>query len=122
MPGPMSNDLRKSIIEAKARGDTNKKIAQEKAVNVSTVERLLALYRATGSYEPLPLNGGRKPRLTATQLEAVRQRIIEQPNITLLKLIDELALPVCKSTLCRNINNKLGLRHKKNSARGRVKS
>ena len=39
MPGPMSNDLRKSIIEAKARGETNKKIAQEKAVSVSTVER-----------------------------------------------------------------------------------
>lgn len=50
MPAPMSNDLRKRIIEAKVRGATNKKIAEEKEVSESAVERLPAL-RSTGSYE-----------------------------------------------------------------------
>jgi transposase len=113
----MSNDLRKRIIEAKKRGDTNKKIAREKEVSESAVERLLALYRSTGSYEPRPHNRGRKPRLSPEQLEAVRQRIIEQPDIALYELIEELSLPVCESALCRTINNKLGLLRKKNGTR-----
>ena len=32
MPKPLSNDLRKRIIEAKLRGDTEEKIAAEKEV------------------------------------------------------------------------------------------
>ena len=120
MPAPMSHDLRKRIIEAKSRGDTNRKIAQEKGVSESAVERLLALYRATGSYEPREYKRGRKPRLTPEQLEAVRSRILAQPDISLLELIDELKLPVCESALCRTVNNKLGLPRKKNGSRGRT--
>jgi len=118
MPAPMSKDLRKRIIESKERGDSNKKISREKEVSESAIERLLALYRATGSYEPRPLNRGRKPRLKAEQLEAVKKRILEQPDISLLELIEELNLPVCVSALCRTVNNKLGLRRKKNGTRG----
>jgi len=113
MPAPMSNDLRKRIIEAKARGETNKKIAQGKEVSESAIERLLALYRSTGSYEPREHKRGRRPRLSGEQLEAVRVRILEQPDIALLELIEGLGLPVCESALCRTINNKLGLRRKK---------
>ena len=117
MPAPMSNDLRKRIIEAKMRGDTTKKIAREKEVSESAIERLLALYRATGSYEPRVHMRGRKPRLSPEQLEAVRARILEQPDITLVELIEELALPLCESALCRIVNNKLKLRRKKNGTR-----
>jgi transposase len=122
MPAPMSNDLRKRILESKARGDTNKKIAEEKEVSESAVERQLALYRATGSYEPRQYTHGRKPRLGSEQLETVRLRILEQPDIALAELIEELDLPVCESALCRTINNKLCLRRKKNGARGRTES
>lgn len=122
MPAPISNDLRKRIIEAKARGDTNKKIAMEKEVSESAVERLLALYRATGSYEPRKYKCGRKSRLTPEQLEAVRSRILSQPDISLLELIEELKLPVCESALCRTVNNKLRLPRKKNGTRGRVQA
>lgn len=117
MPAPMSNDLRKRIIEAKARGDTNKKIAREKDVSESAVERLLALYRATGSYEPRRYKRGRKPRLTPEQLEMIRIRILAEPDIGLSELIEKFKLPVCESALCRTVNNKLGLRRKKNGTR-----
>jgi len=122
MPAPFSNDLRKRIIEAKERGDTVSKIAKEKGVCESAVVRIYRLYRHTGSYEPRPHSLGRKPRLTPEQLEAVKARVVEQPDISLLELIEELQLPLCESALCRIINNKLGLRRKKNGTRSRAES
>jgi len=118
MPAPLSNDIRKRIIEAKERGDTLVRIAHEKGVSESAIVRIIALYRETGSFEPRPRSFGRKPKLTPEQLEAVRERIVEQPDIGLLELIDEMQLPVCESALCRIVNNKLGLRRKKNGSRG----
>jgi transposase len=121
MPNPLSNDLRKRIIEAKLRGDTENKIAQEKEVNRSTITKLWALYRETGSYEARPNPNGRKPALSQKQLDQITNRINEQPDITLQELIDELNLPVCVSALCRTVNNKLGFRFKKNTTRHRAK-
>jgi transposase len=121
MPAPLSNDLRKRIIDAKQRGDTEDKIASEKGVSKSTVTKLWALYRETGSYEARPNPNGRKPALSAEQLEQVARKIEEQPDITLRELIDSLGLSVCVSALCRTVNNKLGYRFKKNAARSRAK-
>jgi transposase len=120
MPNPLSNDLRKRIIEAKLRGDTEDKIAAEKAVNKSTITKLWALYRETGSYEARANPNGRKPALSTGQLEQIVQKINRQPDITLQELIDLLKLPVCVSALCRTINNKLGYRFKKNFTRQRT--
>ena len=71
MPWPLSNDLRKRIIEAKQRGDTENKIAEEKEVSKSTVTKLWALFRETGSYEARPNPNGRKPALSEAQLEQI---------------------------------------------------
>ena len=122
MPNPLSNDLRKRIIEAKLRGDTEDKIAAEKEVNKSTITKLWALYRETGSYEARPNPNGRKPALSVEQLEQITETIRAKPDITLQELIDELDLPVCVSALCRTVNNKLGLCIKKNASRQRTKS
>jgi len=122
MPKPLSSDLRKRIIDAKLRGDTEEKIAAEKEVNKSTITKLWALYRETGSYEARPNPNGRKPALSDSQLEQITQRITEQPDISLQELIDELRLPVCVSALCRTVNYKLGFHFKKNAARRRAKS
>jgi transposase len=113
MTRPLSNDLRKRIIEAKLRGDTEGKIAAEKEVNKSTVTKLWSLYRRTGRYEPRPCSSGRKPALSVGQLEQITRKINEQPDVTLQELIDELRLPICVSALCRTVNNKLGYRFKK---------
>ena len=122
MPKPLSNDLRKRIVEAKLRGDSEDKIAAEKEVNKSTITKLWALYKETGSYEARPNPNGRKPALSAKQLEQITKRINKQPDITLQELIDELSLPVCVSALCRTVNNKLGLCFKKNVARHRARA
>ena len=122
MPAPLSMDLRKRIVEARKRGDTVTKIAKEKNVCTSTINKLLALYKKTGEYTPRPLNNGRKPRLTTEQLEAVKLRIIKQPDISLVELITQLQLPLCVSALCRIINDKLRLQRKKNDSRSRAES
>jgi transposase len=121
MPAPLSQDLRKRIIRAREKRDTIKKIACEKDVSVSAVVRLLALYRETGSYEPRPLNNGRKPRLNEETLQLIRERIEKQPDITLKELIEAYSLPVSEAALCKTINNKLGLPRKKNGIRSRAR-
>ena len=118
MGAPLSNDLRKRIVEARERGDTVARIAKEKGVSESAINKLCALYRATNSYTPRPLNNGRKSKLNEKQLESVAMRIKEEPEITLNELISDLELPVCESGLCRIVNGKLGLRRKKNGTRG----
>ena len=120
MPAPLSRDIRKRIIESRENGDSIKKIAREKGVGVSTIVCLLRLYRETGSYEPRPLNNGRKPRLDEETLEKIRKRIEEQPDIALHELKEEFGLPVSVQALCKTINDKLGLRRKKNGSRGRT--
>jgi len=121
MPQPLSKDLRKRIIEAKLRGETENKIAEEKEVSKSTITKLWALYRETGSYEARPNPSGRKPVLSEQQLQQITQKINEQPDITLQELIDGLGLPVCVSALCRTVNKKLGFCFKKNASRHRAK-
>ena len=63
MPKPLSNDLRKRIIDAKLRGETEDKIASDKEVNKSTVTKLWFLFRKTDSYHPRPNPNGRKPKI-----------------------------------------------------------
>jgi transposase len=113
MPKPLSDDLRKRIIDSKLRGDSESKIASEKEVNKSTVTKLWSKYRSTGNYAPRSTIRGRKPKLSERQLEQVRQTIVGRPDITLRELIDMLSLPVCVSALCRTVRNKLGFRFKK---------
>jgi len=122
MPAPLSKDLRRRIIEAKERGESHAKISKEMKVNISTITRLVALYRESGSFVPRPLNNGRKPRIDQQTLQKIRERIQEQPDIALRELIEEFALPVSEPALCKTINGKLGLRRKKNGTRGRTAS
>ena len=115
MPKPYSNDLRKRVIDAKLRGDTEEKIALEKEVCKSTVTKIWSLYRKTGSYQPLPNPSGRKPKLSEEQLSQIKKTIEEQPDITLQELIDEFNLPISISALSKNVRFKLNLHYKKNA-------
>jgi len=120
MPEPLSKDIRQRIIAAKKQGDSHSKIAREMRVSVSTVTRLLTLYRATGDCEPRAMHLGRKPRLDEEMLQKIREKIEQQPDIKLQELIDEFSLPVSTSALCKTINKKLGLIRKKTSSNKRV--
>ena len=120
MPPPLSNDLRKRIIESKLRGDTEDTIAAEKEVGKSTVTKLWSLYRETGSYEPRPNPRGRKSALSIEELELVRASIVERPDITLAELINQFGFVLSVSALSKIVRFKLGLRFKKNAIRQRT--
>ena len=122
MPRPISNEVRKLIVRAKSNGYSVKEIIEIFDVKKTAVYDLFKKIDETGSYEPRPNAGGRKPALSAAQLNSITKKINEQPDITLQELIDELKLPVCVSALCRTVNSKLGFCFKKNVARYRTKS
>ena len=113
MPRPLSIDLRKRIIDAKLRGDTEKKISCEKSVNKSTVTKLWSLYRVTVSYSPRSNPNVRKPVLSAQELEQIGECILRQPDITLWELKEKFSLAVSISALSRTIKGKLGFHFKK---------
>jgi len=113
MPKPYSNDLRKRVIDAKLRGETEEKIASEKEVCKSTVTKIWCLFRKTGSYHPLPNPNGRKPKLSEEQLAHIKKAIEEQPDITLQELIDKFCLSISISGLSKNVRFKLDLHYKK---------
>jgi transposase len=113
MPPPLSNDLRKRIIESKLRGDTEDMIALEKEVGKSTVTKLWSLYRETGSYAPRPNPRGRKPALSLEELELVRASIVQRPDITLAELIEQFGFVLSVSAMSKIVRFKLGLHFKK---------
>jgi len=113
MPKPLSYDLRKRIIDAKLRGETEEKIARDKEVNKSTVTKLWFLFRKTDSYHPRPNPNGRKPKLSEEQLDQIKKAIEEQPDITLQELIDKFCLPISISGLSKKVRFKLNLHRKK---------
>ncbi len=114
---PISNDLRRRIIEAiQENEESQPEIAERFSVALSTVEKLWHRFRMTGSYEPLPHAGGRR-RLLQTAEEVIRSEVAAQPDITLAELTTRVArhknqLPVSLMTMSEELR-RLDLPRKK---------
>ncbi len=114
---PISNDLRRRIIEAiQENEESQPEIAERFSVSLSTVEKLWHRFRATGSYEPVPHSGGRS-RLLAANEELIRAEVAAQPDLTLAELTASVALatnqpPVSLMTMSGELR-RLGLPRKK---------
>jgi len=111
---PVTNENRKLIVEARERGEKPEVIAVWFSVAVSTVYKILALYKKTNDVTPKPFPG-RPSRLTAEDLEKIRLAIHEKNDITLEELIEELNLPIQKTRLAEIING-MNLPFKKNAS------
>ena len=114
---PISNDLRRRIIEAiQENEESQPEIAERFSVALSTVEKLWHRFRTTGSYEPLPYSGGRARLLEADE-ELIRSEVAAQPDITLAELTAKVAKqshqpPVSLMTMSDQLR-RLGLPRKK---------
>ncbi len=114
---PISNDLRRRIIEAiQENEETQPEIAERFSVALSTVEKLRHRFRATGSYQALPHSGGRT-RLLAGDEQLLRAEVAAMPDITLAELSAAVAVQknqpkVSLSTLSEELR-RLGLPRKK---------
>jgi len=120
MGKPYSIDLRNRVIQKRNEGKSVPEIEKELNVRTTFVYDIMRLYKTTGSVEPKPPTGGRKPRLTDGILAQIEALVIQTPDITLREIKDELNLTVSLSVICDAINKKLKLRYKKNSFRYRA--
>jgi transposase len=83
---PISNDLRRRIIEAiQANEESQPEIAERFSVSLSMLEKLWHRFRTTGSYETKPQAGGRARLLKAEEVY-IRAEVAAQPDITLAEL------------------------------------
>ena len=116
-----SKDLRERVIRASERGEAPLSIAKRLEVGFGWVYSLLRRYRATGSYEALPSNAGKKPKLSEADLELLRQTVHKHPDATLEKLKDLTGFSVSIATIFRALK-KLKLSLKKNASHKPAKS
>ena len=120
MAKPYSLDLRNRVIEKHKSGKRVSEIEKELDVKRTFVYDMLRRYRETGSVEPKPAAGGKKPSITPEILLQIEALVLETPDITLQEIKDELGITVALSAICDAINKKLNLRYKKNSFRYRA--
>ena len=120
MAKPYSVDIRSRVIKKHEAGKKVTEIANELCVKKSFVYNMLGLYKATGSVEPKPHTGGKKPTIDEGMLLQIEALVLETPDITLQEIKDELGLTISLSIICDAINKKLNLRYKKNSFRHRA--
>ena len=110
---PLSQDLRQRILDTVARGEGSlHRISQRFLVNVSTIVRLLKRHRETGTAEPKPHAGGRRPALGPDDLRRLRELIREQPDATLDELRERLGVHCSVMAISRALR-RLGITRKK---------
>jgi len=109
---PISNDKREAVIKHKQAGESEENISKWLFIHPITVQRVRKKYIETGSYEPSPLNNGRKPKVSKATMDKVVMKIQEQPDMTLQELIEEFNLGISQAALCKRLI-KLGLSFKK---------
>ncbi|MBV8523562.1 MAG: transposase [Acetobacteraceae bacterium] len=124
MAAPLSQDLRRRLLRAVDDGSSAREAAARFSVSASAAIKLVRRVRETGSTEPAKIGGYRKPMLAGHE-DLLRELVASRKGITLSEIRDALiergirpgSLTTIWSTLRR-----LGLTHKKSSARGRAGS
>src|SRR5215472_391288 len=112
---PLSNDLRKRILEAlDNREGSRRQLAARFKVNTSTITKLLRLRRETGSIEPRPHAGGITPALDSDALQRLRKLVEETPDATLEALRQQMGISGSRMIIGRALQ-KLDLPLKKKS-------
>ena len=122
MGKPYSEDLRHGVVRAIETGHTYEEAADLCGVSVSSVSRLLARWRSSGSVSPEKFGGYKR-----YALEPHRRRIVRwvdaQPDMTLSELQARLAenkVVVSQTAIFRFLRH-LEFRFKKKPARGRTR-
>ena len=90
MAKPLSEDLRKRVVAAVEGGASRRAAAQQFAMSVSCVIKLMQRWERTGSVAPGQM-GGWKPHALAAHEATVQALISERPDLTLEELRDALA-------------------------------
>jgi len=80
----IGNELRQSIVQAvQTQIVSQARLAQMLGVSRSSVKRIWQRWRRSGNAQLLPLAGGKRPKLTEPQREAVRDYVLADTDATL---------------------------------------
>jgi putative transposase len=90
MTRPYSADLRERALMRSDAGDTDRAIAQALSISPSCLSKWRKLRRETGALQPGKMNGHKKPTLSGTIAEWLRERLAAAP-FTTRQLVGELA-------------------------------
>lgn len=118
----LSLDIRKRMAKAVDAGSSRNSVAKRFDVAPSTVIKLMARIKATGSAASKKIGGYRKHKLTAHDA-VVRELVLTTPDATLDELVEELAklgITTSRSGLDRYFS-RIDWSFKKNPARSRAK-
>ena len=120
---PLSEDLRRRIIEARHAGAGSVEVSERFRVSRRTVARLFGQFERTGHLRPKQIGGYRRSRL-ARHGRALSLWIGKQSDITLVEMCErcrtELGVTIGVNALWHQLR-KLGLSFKKNDARRRTR-
>jgi len=120
---PLSEDLRRRIIEARQGGAGSVEVSERFRVSRRTVARLFGQLERTGHLRPKQIGGYRRSRLQRHG-RALSRWIAKQSDITLVEICErcrtELGVSIGVNALWHQLR-KLGLSFKKNDARRRTR-
>jgi transposase len=120
---PLSEDLRKRIIEAREAGQSPSEVYRRFGVSRSSEARLWRQYQGKGHTEPRQIGGHRRSRLSKHE-PTLRKWIEKQPDLTIDELCqrceDALKVKIGRTALWHRLE-RMGLSYKKNSARRRAR-
>jgi transposase len=119
---PLSEDLRRRIIEARQAGAGSVEVSERFRVSRRTVARLSKQYEASGHLRPKQIGGYRRSRLVKHG-RTIDRWITRQSDLTLAELRErcasELGIRIGLNALWHQLR-RLGLSSKKNDARRRA--
>ena len=112
-----SLDLRQRVVAAYEKGSGSlAQVAEQFNVGQTFLKKMLRQQRETGSVAPLAHGGGRQPALSEKEHRLLRQKVKEQPDISLAELQELLAATAGVSVSLPTIHRSLhsaSLSHKK---------
>jgi transposase len=115
MAAPLSQDLRRRLLQAVEAGSSARGAARRFAVSESAAIKLVRRVRETGNMAPARIGGYRKPLLAGHEA-LLRELTTAKPNITLTEIQAKLAArgieAGCLTTIWSTLR-RLGLSHKK---------
>jgi len=105
MPKPLTQEIRELIIYHHKNGVKNTEIVKWLRVSKTSVERILRLYKGEKTTEAKYYNCGRRPAFCEAKLKKIREKIREQPDITLEEIVEQFRINISVSALSRKLLN-----------------